>query len=67
MLASYREHLTQHYSAVAYEALDADQLASPKGKTKAGQEQFHCENRAAILAQFMKRAFQNYVDKNQGQ
>ena len=65
MSASYSQHLTQHYSAVAYEALDKEQLA--QGKSKAQQEQFHCENRAAILAQFMKAAFGHYVQRNQGQ
>jgi len=65
MSASYSPHLTQHFTRVAYEALDAEQ--QKQGKSKAQQEQFHCQNRAAILAQFMKAAFQNYVAKNQGQ
>jgi len=64
LAATYNEHLMQYYSEVVNQDLHRDKVG--KSLSKLEQDELVCSERLQILVQFFRKAFQNYVARNNG-
>jgi len=61
LAATYNQYLHQHFSAIHKQT-----LSKGEKMTKEEQEQIDCENRQKIISEFMKAAFNKFVNSNNG-